>query len=90
MSSNSDVISAAFPSQSDTNTLSFNAQIQDHLQSEFPFVTFLNQWNLTHKLTHLNHSCDGFHQISDGNLIKIMHVLQLMKLSLNGTNAINV
>lgn len=73
-------VAAIKPHQSEDKTIDFNAYIETHLRSDFPMVTVLNYWNLTNEVMQGGRTADGFHQLSDGNLIKSMVLLNAMKL----------
>ncbi len=66
-----------YKDQTDGRSSGFNHEMDTYLRASFPQVAFLNVWNLTHES--LNRTSDGFHQVSDVNLIKVMTILNTMK-----------
>lgn len=79
--SNNEYVSKKYPDQSDHNTALFNYDMHNYLKAEFPHVVFLNYWNLSHTIMLQNRTSDGFHQLSDSNLIKSMMLLNAIKLA---------
>ncbi len=56
--------------------------MQNYLVQHFPKVVILNYWNLSDVFVQQNRTSDGFHSLSDSNLIKSMMLLNAMKLAM--------
>ena len=78
---NSAAVAAKYPDQCDWCTENFNRDMDKYLSQHFPEVVFLNFWNLTHEIMLQNRTADGFHQLSDSNLIRTMMVLNVAKFA---------
>lgn len=65
-----------YPHQSDEKVIQFNSDIKNWFNKKYPFVLVLDFFNLTWE-SH-NHTSDGFHHLSDVNLIKAMTLLNSM------------
>ncbi len=79
---NSKAVSDKYPDQSDARTLAFNQDLGANLAKDFPEVVFLNLWELSREFVLGNRTSDGFHSLSDSNLIKTMMLFNAMKLML--------
>lgn len=77
---NSERITAAYPDQSDGNTAFYNLNMVKRLKRWYPQVLYLNFWNLTHEAVLAHRTSDGYHQLTDTNIIKTMALLNVMKL----------
>jgi hypothetical protein len=71
----------AYPNQSRENATLFNSEMEVLISDRFPKskgfnITFLNFWNMTRD----SQSSDGFHYLSDVNLVKAMVLFNHMDL----------
>jgi len=68
---------AKYPHQSRESTAEFNRRMSAHLQKRYHGdVLFMSFWNLTMDVA----TSDGFHHLSEANLLKAMYIVNLMEL----------
>ena len=68
-----------YPHQSRAKALIFNAQMQHYLSMTHPDVVYLDLWNITKDAE--DRSSDGFHKLSDVNVIQAATLLNVMRES---------
>jgi hypothetical protein len=65
-----------YPAQERSNAAKFNREIEIYTNNNIKNSVFLNFWNLTLEAT--DRTCDGFHSLTDINLMKTMVLLNSM------------
>lgn len=73
-------VTAMFPLETDERAVEFYRDMQHFFQVEYPSMTvvMLDFLNLTRDANRRGRSSDGFHQLSDVNMIKVMTLLNVM------------
>jgi hypothetical protein len=69
-------LDSRYPHQSRENALLFNEQMSLAIQETIPKITIIDWWNLTLD----SQTSDGFHYLTDVNLLKGMHFLNIINL----------
>jgi hypothetical protein len=72
----SETLERMYPFQHRSQALQFNIEVEKWLHHHHPHVVFLDPWNLSR--ASLNRSSDGFHFLTDYNIITATTLLNLM------------
>jgi hypothetical protein len=65
-----------YPLQASHVSHKFNHDMHRYLQEYYPYVHFVNPWNVTREA--VNRTSDGLHGLSDTNMIMVLTMLNLM------------
>ena len=77
-------IEKLYPQQHRSNVQIHNSIVQRWLKEYYPYVLYIDLFNLTKNGT--DHTSDGFHSLSDVNMIKASYILNVMDaMSRNGS-----
>ena len=77
-------IEKLYPQQHRSNVKIHNLHIHGWLVNHYPHVLYIDVYNLTKNGT--DHTSDGFHSLSDVNMIKASYILNVMDaMSRNGS-----
>ena len=76
----STAMEARYPHQDRINASIFNAQMRNYLYQSYPEVTYLDFWNITKDAE--DRTSDGFHKLSDINMMQAVTLLNIMRESL--------
>jgi len=71
-------IASKFPHQGIPYALKYNSEMAAYIEMKYPFVVYLNLWNLT--IVSIPRSSDGFHKLSDYNTMAAVSLLNVMDL----------
>ena len=69
-------IEKLYPQQHRNNVKIHNVQVRQWLADNYPYVPYIDMYNLTKNGT--DHTSDGFHSLSDVNMIKASYILNVM------------
>lgn len=72
-----------FPFESDESVLQFTRDMTHFFHDKYPYVIILDFLNLTRDANRGGRNSDGFHQLSDTNMIKMMTVFNVMHAMAN-------
>jgi hypothetical protein len=61
----------------------FNHALADWLKAHYPTVLFLNFWNISKKSSDSGLTSDGFHLLSDANLLFALVLMNIMNISVS-------
>lgn len=75
-----DSVAAKYPYQSTAHVKNFTEKIELFLKTEYPRVLIVDFFNVSYDAILNNRSSDGFHMLSDVNVIKAMTVINLMNI----------
>jgi hypothetical protein len=73
-SSQSRSLDARYPHQSRENAIKFNDEMRSSILELIPNITIIDWWNLTMD----SQTSDGFHYLTDVNLLKSIHLLTIL------------
>ncbi len=77
-------IEKLYPQQHRNNVQIHNVHVRQWLDDNYPYVLYVDIYNLTKNGT--DHTSDGFHSLSDVNMIKASYILNIMDaMSLHDT-----